>query len=744
MSRLFSLTALLVLLCLRPLWAQPVEVSIFEGGEGLDFYRQVAREFTRLSPHTPIRLDGDPKMADRLRLRVLEGDQPEVTNADINVWSLIEHGRIMPLDPWLDGPNWDGTSTWRQSFLPGSLEPFTYHGKTYGVPLVYVVWSVYYNKALFRDKGWSPATTWPEFLDLCQTILSSGLSPLAFQGRYPFYAKALIQHTYYHLAGPKGYAAQTSLAPGSFHNPAMVKALSFLTRLSAQYFEKGSLGMSHTEAQLEFFQGRAAMLFCGSWLFSEMRDNIPSDFELGAFSLPLPVSSLSDPGAGFATSGSWFVFKDSQNPEGGADFLRFLTSRQVAGKFAAERGMTVAVQGANADLHPMMSDVARQLGGLRRTFGSPTGQVIPGMDQVWNDVLQRLMAGQLTAEKGATELEDGARSARRIHENPDAVEARHPVKTVLFLTFLLVGLMVGSGASRGIPVLNGQRTSALSTATFLAPALGIYTLFFTAPALVAFLVSGCRWDGLGEPRWVGVTNFSRLLLESDGFWIALSNNLYLMLVIPFFVLPLSLVLAALLDRGVWGSRLFRIAFFFPNLLGVAGILLWQQLYNPQGGPINVVLTFLGLGTFDGFAWLSPQHLYLALVPMGIWGACGFNMVLFLAAMQGVSTDLYEVAELYGASAWEKFRFVTFPSIRGTVAASTIFMLIGGMKAFEAIWLLTNQSPSTETHVVGTLMVRSMFVEQRMGQAAAIACLLFAIVLVGSLLIHRISDSDVTE
>ncbi len=726
--------------CSAPASAQPIEVSVFEGGEGLGFYRRIAQEFKDMVPTTPVRLEGDPRIADRLRIRILEGNLPEVTNASINAWSLIEHGELLPLDPWLDGPSWDGSTTWRETFSPGSLDAFTHQGKTYGVPLVYVVWSVYYDKAMFRRHGWERPKTWPEFLSLCQEISEVDLAPVAFQGRYPYYAKALVQNTYYQRAGPTAYAAQEALEPGSFHNDAMVETLSWLERLSGKYFQKGSLGMSHTEAQLEFFQGRAAMLFCGSWLFSEMQDNIPSNFELGAFPLPLPVSKFADPQASYATSGSWFVFKNSANPEAGVEFLRYLTSSKVAGAFASERGITVAVKGANAALHPMMVDVAHQLDGVRRTFGSPAGEVIPGMDQVWNDVLGKLMAGRLGAVEAVQELETGSVRARQRYEQPDRIEVRHIGKTTAFVAFVLGGLLLGwrrpscSRATTGA----GHHGRNLS---FLGPALFVYTVFFVLPSLVAFLVSLTRWDGLGTPRWVGVANFSRLLLESDAFWVALQNNLYLMVVIPAIVLPLSLLLATALYHGVWGQRFFRIAFFFPNLLGVAGILLWQQLYNPQGGPINAILTALGMASFEGFAWLSPDHLYTALVPMGIWGACGFNMVLFLAAMQSISPDLFEVADLYGASAWEKFRYVTLPMIWETLIAATIFMLIGGMKAFEAIWLLTNQSPNTETHVVGTLMIRSMFVEQRIGQAAAIACLLFATVLVGSLFVHRFSGGE---
>ena len=99
-----------------------------------------------------------------------------------------------------------------------------------------------------------------------------------------------------------------------------------------------------------------------------------------------------------------------------------------------------------------------------------------------------------------------------------------------------------------------------------------------------------RWDGVGPAEWVGLLHLKKLLLESDIFWLALLHNLILMIIPALFVIPLALLLAVLLQGGVMGARVFRIAFFFPNLIGVAGILLWQQLYNPQIGPINRLLT----------------------------------------------------------------------------------------------------------------------------------------------------------
>jgi raffinose/stachyose/melibiose transport system permease protein len=205
-----------------------------------------------------------------------------------------------------------------------------------------------------------------------------------------------------------------------------------------------------------------------------------------------------------------------------------------------------------------------------------------------------------------------------------------------------------------------------------------------------------------------------------------------MFVIPAFVLPISMFLAACINRGLWGSNVFRVAFFFPNIIGlVAATLVWLHLYSPRGGPVNGVLVAAGLSGFKGFPWLSQQHLYWALIPMSVWAACGFNMLLFLAAMQSIPAEMYEAADLDGATPWQQFWTVTLPSIWPSVSVSVVLLVIGGMKAFEVIWLLTNQQPTTNVQVVGTLMIQELFWKFHVGQATAIAVMLFLIVFVGT-------------
>jgi ABC-type sugar transport system permease subunit len=125
-----------------------------------------------------------------------------------------------------------------------------------------------------------------------------------------------------------------------------------------------------------------------------------------------------------------------------------------------------------------------------------------------------------------------------------------------------------------------------------------------------------------------------------------------------------------------------------------------------------------------------------LIPIYLWMACGFNLVLYLAAMQGVSAELYEAAELDGASAWRQFFSITLPQIRDVLAISAVFIVIAGLNTFEMIWLLTSQDPTSSAHVLSTLMVSTMFKEFQIGRATAIAVVMFIFVLVGSVAVLR--------
>ena len=138
-----------------------IECPLFQGGSGSAFYLKAAREYEKLRPDVKVNLYLDPRIQDKVQVRFLEGSFPECSNVGMNYWPLIHNGDAMVLDPFLDGPSWDTVDaagkpvSWRDTFLPGSLDTFTEDGKHYGIPLGYYASVIWYNKKLFRENGWT-------------------------------------------------------------------------------------------------------------------------------------------------------------------------------------------------------------------------------------------------------------------------------------------------------------------------------------------------------------------------------------------------------------------------------------------------------------------------------------------------------------------------------------------------------------------------------------------------------------
>jgi raffinose/stachyose/melibiose transport system permease protein len=390
----------------------------------------------------------------------------------------------------------------------------------------------------------------------------------------------------------------------------------------------------------------------------------------------------------------------------------------------------------------------------------------PVMRQARVDETRGLMNGRVDAAEFARRLEAAAAADRARIAEPDRVDYRHPVAgtallaglaaLVLWLARGRLARTLGAGVFR--PAVSDGDGSSFGrlrlpmAAGFVGPAFLLYAALMLAPALVAFGWAFSHWDGIGGRSWAGLYNFKSLLFESDVLWTALGNNLYLMVVPALFVVPLALLFALLIHRGVWGAGAFRLILLFPNLLGgIAATLIWLAAYQPHGGLVNAGLVGLGnrlhwdwLRSFADYPWLSDEHLYAALIPIYIWMACGFNLILYLAAMEGIDPQLYEAAEIDGASIRMQFLMITLPLIREIVAISAVFLVIGGLNAFEMIWLLTSQDPSASLQTLGTLLVTTMFKDFDIGRASALAVILFSLVLAGSAAVLRSLRSDPVE
>jgi len=258
------------------------------------------------------------------------------------------------------------------------------------------------------------------------------------------------------------------------------------------------------------------------------------------------------------------------------------------------------------------------------------------------------------------------------------------------------------------------------------------------PAVNALRFSLTRWDGLNKPVWVGLKNFLLALSPEGGFPKALGNNLFLMFVPGPIILALALFFAYSIHQKIRGARLFRIAFFFPNVISsVAVALLWILIYSTsQAGLLNNLLRMMTHRSAP-IAFADHDHLMWALVPMIVWSATGFYMVLFLAAMENIPESFYEAARLDGANPTRLFFSITLPLMWDVLTTGIIFLIIGGLKIFDAIWLMENGRPTNDTHSMSTLMYSKVFEEYNIGYGSAIAVLLFLLVLAATLVSFRL-------
>lgn len=397
-----------------------IEVAVFEGGYGIDWHRGVARDYERLRPGIRVNLWGDPRVDEKLKPRILRGDPPELANATLPAWKLITAGKLYPLDAALDGPAYGSDKSWRSTLVPGVLSDWQYRGHTYAMPTNLSAWVCWYDKRMFRAHGWQPPQTWGELVRLCDRIKAAGIAPLAFQGKYPSYAWFTLLSIYQRLVPLERWYRMEDIRPGAFTDPEFIHAARLLQQLAVNYFEPGALAMSHTESQLEWVNGRAAMVFCGLWLEHEMANAIPPGFEMACFRVPAVEGGSGDPRAIYAGGAENFmVFAEAKHPALGLDFLRYMTSLPCARTYVMQLETLSPVKGSTdgVEVTPGLRSAVAIVNASDRIFSDRlTGLYLEWNDTVVHDALADLVAGRTTPEAFGRRLEAGMEAVR---ENPD-------------------------------------------------------------------------------------------------------------------------------------------------------------------------------------------------------------------------------------------------------------------------------------------------------------------------------------
>ena len=265
---------------------------------------------------------------------------------------------------------------------------------------------------------------------------------------------------------------------------------------------------------------------------------------------------------------------------------------------------------------------------------------------------------------------------------------------------------------------------------FVAPAVLILAGFLLYPIGYSTWLSLHEWDGY-TPRWgpfVGLDNY-RALVADDVFWRATINSIVFVAVRTPLEVGLGFLLALLLNRRLVARSLLRTLFFVPVVMSLIVVtLIFQRVYETNTGLLNTLLQAIGLGAL-AHPWLGdPATALPAVIAVSVWKNVGFSLVILLAGLQGLPQEVLEAARVDGANAWQLTLRVIAPLMRPILALTALLSIIGGLKVFDLIFIMTRGGPTYSTEVLATMLYREAFELNHMGIASAIGVILVVVVL----------------
>lgn len=278
----------------------------------------------------------------------------------------------------------------------------------------------------------------------------------------------------------------------------------------------------------------------------------------------------------------------------------------------------------------------------------------------------------------------------------------------------------------------------------MLPAVLIMLIFVYLPVAQNFYLSFFRWSSIDPAmKFIDIQNYTRIFSDKI-VATGLRNNVLYSVISVVFQVGLSLILAAILEAKIIKpslSNLFRNTLFMPAVLAITVVgITWQLIYSPNSGLLNQLLRAVNLDSLT-HAWLGEETTAIyAIIAVSQWQWVGYDMILFVVAIQAIPEEMYEAASIDGATFWQKFWNITVPMVRETILVLTTINIIGGFKVFDIIWVMTAGGPNNSSQTLGSYLYRVGFRNDEMGYASALATLLFVITLILTIIQLRVGKT----
>jgi ABC-type sugar transport system permease subunit/ABC-type glycerol-3-phosphate transport system substrate-binding protein len=614
----------------------------------------------------------------------------------------------------------------------------------YAFPKGFTPLMIYYNKSVFRDAGVafpSDDWTWDDFLSTARRLTRTG------DGRPDRYGTSFTNYYFYWIpwvwsAGGDVVSPEGTRATGYLDGERTRAALQWLIDLRTLHRVAPDAG---TWVQSEktgsgpalFASGVIAMTVDGHWRMpSFLRYRKERSLDFGVAPLPRHRSGGK---VNVMYESGWCVPVNTPHPAEAALLASFMAG-ETASRIRAESMLelpavrSVAEESAKNDSTGMERMFAREIPFCRQPWGSRIER-FSEIEWTLQDAVDEVMVQGHPIE---TVLRDAAVRVDRdlseisLHGNLPFSTIREHSEIPLFLAG--VGAVVAVACGVLYARAKRRRDSRIAMG-FLAPSLLHLIFFIFTPIAFSAYLSVHRWDVIvGEKPFVGLDNFAELFSSPD-VWNALRNTLVYTLNVPLGMAA-ALGVALLMHRRLRGLGFLRTIYFLPSVTSFVAIaLVWMWIYHPSFGAANFLL---GLAGIPPLPWLNSSATAMAAVVIfSIWTAIGYQMVIFLAGLQGVPKELYEAATIDGATPWRQFRHVTWPLLRPTTFFILVTSMIGSFQVFTSVYIMTAGGPMRSTDVIVYHIYQAAWEQLRMGYASAVSWVLFVIIMIATWIQFRL-------
>ncbi len=712
-------------------WADLAEIPLTE---------KTLAAFKKLHPHIDVLYEPNPGRVyeEKILTALATNEPPDVFLLDSKlIPTFTNKGVLLDLSSSVERLGID-TNQWYSNVLRIAQRD----GGLYAFPKGFSPLMIYYNKRLLREAGLpAPPAAWTrdDYLRYAAALTVDADR----DGTPEQYGTAFSNRFYYWIpwvwsAGGDVVSPDGTRASGFLDSPETESAIQFLIDLVHKARVAPDLG-SWTQVEKTgsitalFASGRIGMIIDGHWRMPELFRYIREGrLEVGV--APFPFSAEGSKVNVMYESG-WCVPVNARHPEEAVLLAEFMAGEEAC-----------RIRSTNHLEIPAVISVADAIGrtdtlGLEQAFLSE----IPFCRQPWGSVIERFSQIEWTLQDAVDEVmvnkkpmhETMVRYALRIDRELENIRSHErsvfkPIRQHSEIPLFLAGVF--TLAAGGCVVLyakaRGKQRRTVGTAVgFLAPSLLHLVVFIFTPIVFAAYLSTHQWDiVVPDKPFVGFGNFAEMI-DDPFFWNALQNTFLYSLNVPIGMI-VALSVALMMHQRLKGVTLLRTLYFLPSVTSFVAIaLVWMWIYHPSFGMANAILGAVGIPPLQ---WLNASETaMISVILFTVWLGIGYQMVIFLAGLQGIPEELHEAARIDGATHWQRFWRITLPLLKPTTFFVLVTSFIGSFQVFTSIYVMTAGGPTRSTDVFVYHIYQAAWEQLRMGYASAMSWVLFVIIMIAT-------------